>query len=192
MLKKTRKILKFLSKPKENYANFFIFKYHLFKTIKKTLAKYGLAQNADTAQNDMFDWSLYHLHYRGELKKDAKLCTLKLNKGDYLFIDGRLEKNNKEIKPIHYNWRLIYETILQLKPESALEIGCGNGMHLANLQTLTPEIKLSGIDRSKEQINFLHESFPDLNAEIKKADAAIPFPENFPKVDLSFTQAVIM
>lgn len=192
MLKKIKKIVKFISRPKENYANFNLLKYHLFKAGKKTLTKYGLIKNADSAQNDMFDWSLYNLHYRGELKKDGKLYTLKLNPGDYQFINSKLEKVNRNIKPLHQNWHLIYETILQLKPESVLEVGCGNGMHLANIQTLAPEIKLYGIDRSEKQIKFLQESFPDIKAEIKVADATIPFPDNFLKVDLSFTQAVIM
>jgi hypothetical protein len=53
-------------------------------------------------------------------------------------------------------------------------------------------MKLYGIDLSQEQINFLRESYPDLKADVKVMDATIPFPENFPKVDLSFTQAVIM
>jgi len=38
----------------------------------------------------------------------------------------------------------------------------------------------------------LHESYPRLKAEVRIADATVPFTDNFPKVDLSFTQAVIM
>ena len=94
---------------------------------------------------------------------------------------------------MHPNHRLLYETIIQLNPESIFEMGCGNGMHLANLQLLLPNVASRGIDRSQEQINFLRESFPELKADIKIADATIDFPSDWlNSADLPFTQAVIM
>jgi len=192
MLKKLKKIINFANKPKENYANLYLFKYHLLKAVKKIFWKQKYAENNKNFQGDMFNWPLYNLHYRGELKKDAKLYTLNLKPGDYQFIDNKLLKINTKIKPLHENWQLIYETILQLKPLSILELGCGNGMHLNNLQTLSPEFKLFGIDREAEQIKFLRESFPQLQADIRVADATKLFNNGYLEADLSFTQAVIM
>ncbi len=72
-------------------------------------------------------------------------------------------------------------------------MGCGTGMHLNNIQTLAPQITLSGIDLSPKQIIMLRRSYPFLNATIKVANATVPLPENFlPQADLAFTQAVIM
>jgi SAM-dependent methyltransferase len=192
MIKKLKKVFLFLSKPRENYANLYLIKYHLLKAVQKMRLKNG-EQNNSGSSDDMFNWSLYNLHYRGELKKDAKNYTLTLRHGDYDFTDSALIKINKAIRPLHQNWQMIYETVLQLFPSSVLELGCGNGMHLHNIKTLAPQIKLYGLDWSEEQIKFLRESYPNLDAEIKVADATVPWDENrFPQTDLSFTQAVIM
>lgn len=141
---------------------------------------------------DDFNWSLYNLHYRGELELISKKNTLTLSKNDYHFFGNELVRINKDVLPLHPNHKLLYETILQLNPESVFELGCGNGMHLNNLQTLSQKIKLSGIDRSKDQVEFFHESYPNLKAEIKQYDATMPFGNSFPKVDVAYTQAVIM
>lgn len=186
MTRVIKKILNFLAHPKENYSNFYYFKYHLQKTLGK------IKTNSSSPKGDMFNWSFYNTYYRGELKEAQKNYSINLKKNDYNFINSKLVKVNEKIKPLHPNHKLLYETILQLEPESILEVGCGNGMHLANIQILFPKIKLYGVDRSEEQIKFLHESFPDLKANVGVADATIPFPDNLPRVKLSFTQAVIM
>jgi trans-aconitate methyltransferase len=88
----------------------------------------------------------------------------------------------------------LYETIIQLKPAAALEIGCGNGMHIHNLHILSPDIKLFGIDRSEDQIAYLREMNPHLINSIKQWDAAEPFTADmFPvAIDIAYSQAVIM
>lgn len=192
MIKKIKKILLFFSKPKENYANFYLVKYHSLKAIQKIRLKHDANKNS-VSSKDMFNWSLYNLHYRGEIKKDAKNYTLKLKIGDYNFVNLNLIKINKNIKPLHQNWRLVYETIMQLSPRSVLELGCGNGMHLNNIKTLSPNIKLYGIDRSEDQIKFLYECYPNIDATTMVMDATKAWDTGkTPLVDLSFTQAVIM
>lgn len=182
-----KKFSKFIKNP-DNYKNTYFVKYHLLKFVDKL--KFPSSSNA---KRDMFNWKRYNLHYRGELKEIAKTITLTLKPNDYSFVNSKLVKTNKDIKPLHENWRLLYETILQLKPRSVFEMGCGNGMHLNNIQTLSPEIKLSGIDRDEKQIKFLREAHSQLNANLLMADATELFPDNFlPSADLSFTQAVIM
>lgn len=197
-MKLLKKIINFVIHPKENYTNWYFLKYHVFKTLYKINKKNYLPKLIKFNRNfapssDMFNWSLYNHYYRGEIKKTSKHHTIKLKLNDYIFKDGSLQKNKNEIKPLHPNHQLLYETIIQLNPQSIFEIGCGNGMHLANLQLLLPNAILHGIDRSKEQIDFLRESFPEIKADIKIADATIDFPSNWlGNVDLSFTQAVIM
>ncbi len=141
---------------------------------------------------DDFNWSIYHLHYRGEVELGAKENTQTLRDGDYEFLNGELVKTNKDILPLPANHRLPYETILQLNPESVFELGVGNGMLLNNIQTLSSEIKLSGIDLSEKQLEFLRESYPNLRADVRQYDATVPFDDSFQKVDLAYTHAVIM
>lgn len=187
MNKALYKVINFLRHPKENYSNFNYFKYHLLKTLGKARNK-----SASSAR-DMFDWSFYNTYYRGEMQEARKNYTVSLQDGDYFLNNGKLVKADEKIKPLHPNHRLLYETILELKPASAFELGCGNGMHLHNLKILNKNLVLSAIDREKDQINFLFESYPGLDATVKIFDATKPFPsELFPKVDLTFTQAVIM
>ena len=182
-----KKIINFISKPKENYPNLLILKYHILKAIDKIKNK-----NKNDSIKDMFNWKLYTLHYKGELKELEKNNTINIKNDDFSFKENKLIKINSQAKPLHENWRLLYETILQLMPDSVFELGCGNAMHLNNVQILNPNIKLSAIDLSEHQIKYLRESYPNLKAEIRQYDATIPFPENFlPKTDISFTQAVI-
>jgi len=146
-------------------------------------------------KGDDFYWNIYSHHYRGEMEMLAKEHTLLLKKNDYHFSsEKKLIQTNKNIKPLHPNWRLLYETLLQLQPRSVLEVGCGNGMNLHNIKILAPDIKLFGIDRSVEQIKYLYEMNPELDAEIKQCDATAPFPEKIfsSSIDVCYSQAVIM
>jgi len=140
---------------------------------------------------DDFDWELYHEHYEGEVAESGKKHTRILSPGDYLFKENELTINN-EILPLHPNCHLLYETILQLSPESVMEIGCGGGDNLRNINVLAPHIVLYGRDISTEQINFLKKRHPRLDAAISQLDVTLPHPLNSPKVDIVFTQAVLM
>jgi len=146
-------------------------------------------------KSDDFYWNIYTHHYRGEMEMIGKDHTLFLRKNDYYFsADKKLTLANKSIKPLHPNCRLLYETLLQLQPQSVLEVGCGNGVHLHNIKVLAPDIKLFGIDRSVDQIKYLYEMNPELDAEIRQFDAAVPFPEKIfsSSIDVCYSQAVIM
>ena len=141
---------------------------------------------------DDFDWRLYNILYRGEVVDIAKEHTPILKESDYIFKDDRLTKNREGLKPLHPNHRLLYETILQLNPGSVLELGCGGGDHLHNISLLIKNAKLYGLDVSSEQLTFLKERHPDLNAVIKQHNCTLPFPPEFPQVDIAYTHAVIM
>ncbi|MGD8376178.1 MAG: class I SAM-dependent methyltransferase [Acidobacteriota bacterium] len=143
-----------------------------------------------TSAGDDFRWDLYDLHYRGEMEELARQFTLHLGPSDGDFAEGRLEIRAE--RPLHPNWRLLYETVLQLRPASVLELGCGNGMHLANLRTLMPALEIHGVDRSPGQLAFLRELHPGLEDRVLELDATRPFPPEVPAVDVAYTQAVLM
>lgn len=148
-----------------------------------------------TRKKDDFFWNIYTHHYRGEMEALQKDYTLLLKARDYEFSDqGGLVRRNGAIKPLHHHWRLLYETIVQLQPATVLEVGCGNGMNLHNLQVLAPGLKLFGLDRSEDQIAYLREMNPHLSGSIRHWDAADPFPGAlFPApIDVCYSQAVIM
>lgn len=188
-MKLLKKITNFIAHPRENYSNWPFLKYHILKSIYKIVR----FNRKKTPSSDMFNWSLYNIYYRGEIKEAAKNYTLDLKENDYVFKNNKLIRVKENVHPLHPNHHLLYETILQLKPQSVFEIGCGNGMHLNNLQLLLPDTEFYGIDRSKEQVDFLRESSPFLKADVKVADATIRFPQEwFGKFDITFTQAVIM
>ncbi len=143
------------------------------------------------ANMDDFDWQRYTEHYQAELSDIKKSHTQVLTSGDYAFSEGALSLQ-KNILPLHPNLRLSYETILQLNPNSVLEVGCGGGDHICNLSTLSPNIRLYGCDRSTEQLSFLHKRHPELKADIKQLDITLPYSSRWPIVDLCFSHAVIM
>jgi ubiquinone/menaquinone biosynthesis C-methylase UbiE len=117
--------------------------------------------------------------------------TLVLSPGDYAFSEGVLSLQSN-VLPLHPNHRLLYETILQLDPTSVLEVGCGGGDHLSNLSVFAPKISLYGRDRSVEQLALFRKRHPELKADIGQLDITLPHSSQWPVVDLSFTQAVIM
>ena len=192
-MKLLKKIIKFSAHPKDNYPNIYIFGYHILKAFHKTILKFGFIKDDGTLKKDMFNWTLYNLHYKGELKEARKNYTLTLKHGDYQFRDSQLLKNNKNIKPLHSSHHLLYETIMQLNPQSVFEMGCGTGMHLHNLQTLLPEAKICGVDLSSQQLNDLKKTYPTMSNNVKQADATTHWTKlPFEACDVAFTQAVIM
>lgn len=146
-----------------------------------------------SVNNDDFSWADYTDHYLSEMSRVIKKYTISLAPGDYIFDKGKLKINeHRDILPLHPNFRLVYETILQLSPSSVLEVGCGGGFHLHNLSVLNPEIRLYGADISSRQIELLHKHHKNLKADVKLLDFTLPRPDGSPYVDLVYTQAVLM
>ena len=140
---------------------------------------------------DDFNWDHYSDHYKGELKDIAKTHTMILNRGDCTIANGNIEYLT-DIKPLHPNHQLLYETIIQLHPVCIMEIGCGGGDHLHNISLLAPRIRQFGIDISQQQVDLLHQRHPDLNSLVKVLDIAQPHIFDYPVADVVFTQAVLM
>ena len=169
----------------------------VWKTLKgDKFAKYYVLRKVIrlfSRSQDDFHWNIYTDYYRGEMEQLAKEHTLLLQPADYVFRGQHLEKNNPAIKPLHPNWIALYETILQLKPRSVVEAGCGNGMHLHNLKVLSPEVMVTGLDRSSGQLEYLKELNPGLKDRIRIFDLTQPLPQDLSSsADICYSQAVIM
>jgi SAM-dependent methyltransferase len=186
------KIKKFILNREVYYPNIYVFGYFFLKAIKKSFLAIGLIR-PQKLDKDMFDWPLYYLHYKGELKEMKKKYLLSLSAGDYEFSDGKLDRKNPAEKPLHNSHRFLYETILMLKPRSIFELGCGTGINLHNLKILSPGARICGIDISDRQLEGLKKSYPDLKEAVKPADATVPFTTlPFDRCDIAYTQAVLM
>ncbi|MBU1307310.1 MAG: class I SAM-dependent methyltransferase [Alphaproteobacteria bacterium] len=142
-------------------------------------------------QNDDFDWKRYPKLYREELKGIERIHTLRLRKVDFAYEDGVVSQKNATALPLHPNHQHLYELILGLKPVSVLEVGCGGGDHLRNMQELDGAIKLYGIDRSEGQMQTLRERHPDILASLSVVDLT-DSQSTLPTVDLTYSQAVLM
>ncbi len=140
---------------------------------------------------DDFDWGLYTQHYKGELKHVEEISTTVLRPGDYRFENNALVRLTN-IKPLHLNHHLLYETILQLNPRSVLEVGCGGGDHLHNLSLLQSHLMIYGEDLSTKQLALLRQRHPNLAPRVRQHNIASPQLADWPSIDLVFTQAVVM
>jgi len=141
--------------------------------------------------NDDFNWNVYHHFYSQELKLGENNHTLIINKKNFKFKKNEIIKTNSQAKNLHPNHKLLYETILKINPKSILEIGCGGGDHLANLNLINNNFKISEVDRSHEQINILRKRHPKLKASIKIKDITMKNCQ-IESADLIYTQAVLM
>lgn len=138
---------------------------------------------------DDYDWGKYHTTYSNQQERISKKRTQILKNGDYEF-DGKSLGITKDILPLHPNWRLLYETILQLQPGSILECGCGWGDHMANIKVLMPSVEISGNDISEKQINHLKDRHPNLANKVEVLDITKRYVNC--KYDIVYTQAVLM
>jgi SAM-dependent methyltransferase len=140
---------------------------------------------------DDFNWSGYNKAYSKQISEVEKENTLILPDGKYSIVEGKIVLE-PSLLPLHYNHKLLYETIYDLKPSSLLEVGCGCGDHLANIQKILPDTEISGCDLLEDQMRFLLSRHPELKtkANLFIHDITIS-PPNI-KVDLVYTHAVIM
>lgn len=140
---------------------------------------------------DDFEWSEYNKEYSKQISEIEKENTLILPDGKYSIVEGKIVLEEPSLA-FHPNHKLLYETIYDLKPGSLLEVGCGCGDHLANIQKILPETEISGCDLLEDQMRFLLYRHPELkiSANVFIHDITISPPNT--KVDLVYTQAVIM
>lgn len=140
---------------------------------------------------DDFNWSGYNKEYSEQISEVEKENTLILPDGKYSIAQGKIVLE-PSLLPLHPNHKLLYETIYDLKPGSLLEVGCGCGDHLANIQKILHDTEISGCDLLEDQMRFLLSRHHELKtkANLFIHDITIS-PPNI-HVDLVYTHAVIM
>jgi trans-aconitate methyltransferase len=142
-------------------------------------------------QNDDFDWKIYPSYYKEELKSISRIHSLNIQNGNFILEQGQLVKAHPQVKDLHPNHKVLYQIVASLKPASVLEVGCGGGDHLSNINELCPGTKLCGVDRSPEQIQTLRDRHPHLLVETSVLDVTSLVDKEF-SAELVYTQAVLM
>ncbi len=113
---------------------------------------------------DDFEWSEYNKEYSKQISEVERENTLILPEGKYSIVEGKIVLE-PTLLPLHPNHKLLYETIYDLKPGSLLEVGCGCGDHLANIQKILSQIEISGFDLLEAQLRFLLSRHPELKTK---------------------------
>lgn len=142
---------------------------------------------------DGVDWESYHKDYAEELRMIQRTNTIVIEKSKIDLYGGQIRYKLINSLPLLPGHQLLYETILNLDARKVLEVGCGGGDHLHNLQSLKPDLVLFGVDRSKEQLNLFRKRHPNMANFIDLQVQDLTEPDLvLPKVDLIFSQAVLM
>jgi len=119
--------------------------------------------------------------------------TILIEKSEIDFDGSEIRYKSINSLPLLPGHHLLYETILNLEARKVLEVGCGGGDHLHNLQSLKPDLVLFGVDRSINQLDLFRKRHPALTKMIDPKVLDLTEPNsNLPKVDLIFSQAVLM
>lgn len=144
-----------------------------------------------TFHDDDFNWDTYtKTKYGPQLKRlDTELDARVDDRVSFDDASGKLQTGSANLHP---NWISLYEIVGLLKPKSTLEFGCGGGDHVRNLKTLYPSLEVNGGDRSPEQLKLLAARNPEIADRTFEMDVTMPISSKWPRVDLVYSQAVIM
>ncbi len=143
--------------------------------------------------DDDFDWQNYTKDsYHRRLKKDVEAEYLTIARTDDLSFDQKSGTLIAKGQSLHPNHAAILEVIGQLKPKTAHEIGCGGGDHVANANTVFPDVQTTGSDRGKFQIELACKRHPKLYDSFGILDATMPYSRLWPRAELVYCQAVLM
>ena len=143
--------------------------------------------------DDDFDWDNYTSDsYARRLKGDIEseyITKVDPSQAEIDFASGSVRLKGANMHPNH---QLLLDAIAYLCPTSVHEVGCGGGDHVANITRLFPECAVSGGDRGLTQLEMAADRHPEIQSKLGLQDITMPYSANWPKVDLVYTQAVIM
>jgi len=141
--------------------------------------------------DDDFNWDTYTKNKYGPQQKQLD-AEYDLRLDERVYFDHEHDRLETGDANLHPNSKTIYEAIGLLKATSILEVGCGGGDHVRNLKTLYPEIEVHGGDRSEEQLKLLRMRNPEIADQTFLQDITMPLSSQWPRVELVYSQAVIM
>lgn len=144
--------------------------------------------NYENKKNDDFNWETYFIEYGQQIEAEKNHKHI-IEKDQYHF-DGTTLRNTQRLG-VHPNWRLLYETILQLNPKTVLECGCGFGDSVANIKVLKPDIHIVGKDIGEGQLYKAKKRHPEIDT-YQHQDMTATLPDDHEVYDLVYTQAVLM
>lgn len=90
----------------------------------------------------------------------------------------------------HPHRQLLAETIVGLRPDSVLEIGCGAGANLMALKTTLPEVRLEGVDISGRALDYLRRIHPAIKTKKIKRIERLPYGDG--EIDVVLTDATLI
>ena len=143
--------------------------------------------------DDDFDWDNYTSDsYERRLKGDIEskyVTNVQPSQAEIDFAAGCVRLKEAKMHPNHH---LLLDAVAYLKPSSVHEVGCGGGDHVANISRLFPKCAVSGGDRGLTQLEMATDRHPELQGKLGLQDITMPYSSHWPKVDLVYSQAVIM
>jgi len=143
-------------------------------------------------KNDDFDWDKYtedgYLRQQQEYLRTKENDLFITENGIYYSENGIEFRDN-----LHPNCKELYHYVNKLQPQSILECGCGACFTLKNLEVITSNTELYGIDISKKQLEVSN-LFTQLSGNLLKNVSVMDITKDIPdrKFDFVFTNAVIM
>ena len=145
-------------------------------------------------KNDVHaDWEVMHNAFKSNMELLEKIYTVYLDP-DHCIVDSQRDILMKPgIKPLHVKWHTVYHAILKLQAKSVFEFGFGFGHNLRNLQVLSPDIEVTGIDISQRQYDHTIAHEPRLKDHVFVWDGADRLDASYDNsVDVAFSRGVIM
>lgn len=143
--------------------------------------------------DDDFDWDSYtDDSYKRRIETDIESQFQAVATTDQLSFDKNSGHVSVSGHDMHPNHLLILEAIGQLQPRTVHEVGCGGGDHIANGQTLFPDIRFTGGDRGQTQLDMARERHPDLRDTVGLQDITMPLSRHWPRAEFVYSQAVLM
>jgi len=84
--------------------------------------------------------------------------------------------------------RILANKVLEVKPQTVLEIGCGWGQNLHIINQRNPEIQLYGFDINRAAIEYIRKKIPDATVWIQRIENL----DTDRRYDVVFTNAALM
>ncbi len=143
--------------------------------------------------DDDFDWDNYTSDsYARRLKGDIESKYVTKVDPSQAEIDVAAGRVHLKGANMHPNHQLLLDAVAYLQPTTVHEVGCGGGDHVANITRLFPECAVSGGDRGLTQLEMAINRHPEIQGRLGLQDITMPYSSHWPKVDLVYSQAVIM